>query len=393
MRIGFACDWKKNRSKTWSHSALSLFETLKAIPEIECLDVDISIPNYQVYLYGLLNMTVAGGRFRSKFRFSPAYTTRLRKNLLRKTRELAPLDAIIESNGSEVAGDVPCYLYQDASVDMLIRHYAEYNKPKPVFEMYTLDDLKRQREYQLRAYAACAKVFCMSNFLAQSLIKDTGLDLKKVHVVHVGVNVQPVKIATPPPGLGKGPLVLFVGRSFFIKRGDLVIEAFKLVRKNSFSTATLAIAGPPKWPMRGAIPEGVVFLGDASWDVLQRYYSFADVFCMPSYSEGFGIVFAEALCYGIPCIGRNTPVVSETIQHGVNGYLLESDSAEQLAYLMIRAIEDEGLRERVKASVSSYREYYSWNRVASDMIRIIKNDIMGNRDFRNATAISNVRTL
>lgn len=380
MRIGFACDWKKDRKKTWSHSALSLLEALKELREIECLDLDLSIPNYQVYIYGLLNAKISNGTLRSKFRFSPAYSARLQKNFLRKIGEFEPLDAIIEIHDPIVVEDIPCYLYQDASVDMLIRYYLEYGKPLPIFEMFSLDDLKRRREYQLNAYERCAGVFSMSRFLAEILVKDTGIDSKKVHVVHAGVHVKPVKVSTRPSDIGNGPTVLFVGRDFFRKGGDLVVEAFKLVRRNSFTTATLVIAGPKTWPLKGAIPEGVLFLGDASWTILQQYYFFADVFCMPSQSEGFGIVFAEALCYGIPCIGRNTPVISETIQHGINGYLVEDDNVENLAELIIRTLENEELQERVKTLAPSYQEYYSWNRVASDMIKIISNDIAENKN-------------
>jgi len=89
---------------------------------------------------------------------------------------------------------------------------------------------------------------------------------------------------------------------------------------------------------------------------------------------GYAIVFAEALCFGIPCIGRNIQGMSEIIKPGVNGYLLNSDSIDELAELIIKVIEDKNMKSGVEKMSKSYQDYYSWDRVASDMIKIIKKD-------------------
>lgn len=344
---------------------------------VECVDLDLSLPQYQVYLYALRNATIVNGTLKSKFRFSLAYARRLEKNFDRLLKTSGPLDAIIEIIDPVVTREIPCYFYQDVSVDMLIRYYREHGKPRPQFEMFSMDDLLRWRDRQRRMYEACAGVFCMSRSLAESLVTESGLPPSKVHLVHAGVHVQPQRVSEPPLDKQGQPMILFVGRDFFRKAGDLVVEAFQILRKGSFPRSKLVVAGPQKWPLRGPIPPGVIFLGDASWPILQQYYSFADLFCMPSRTEGFGIVFLEALCYGIPCIARKDPVLEETIQHGENGFLLEHDDPAELARLMKQALNDPSLRERLHARVLQYQQYYSWSRVAGDMIQVVQRDLAG----------------
>lgn len=155
----------------------------------------------------------------------------------------------------------------------------------------------------------------------------------------------------------------------------MVVEAFKFLRKDYSPNIKLVIAGPKSWPLREKIPEGIIFLGDASWEILRKYYMTADVFCMPSYFEGgYAIVFAESLSYGIPCIGRNIQAMPEIITPGVNGYLLNNEDEEELVILLVKVLEDDELKSRVEKMSRSYEDYYSWGRVASDMVRIIKTD-------------------
>ena len=47
-----------------------------------------------------------------------------------------------------------------------------------------------------------------------------------------------------------------------------------------------------------------------------------DVFCMPSYFEAYGLVFVEALTFGLPCIGRNCYEMPYFIEDGKTGLLL-----------------------------------------------------------------------
>lgn len=57
----------------------------------------------------------------------------------------------------------------------------------------------------------------------------------------------------------------------------------------------------------------------------------AHTLVVPSSYEGFGIVYLEGMCFGLPAIGTTAGAASEIITHGVDGFLIEPGNASQLA--------------------------------------------------------------
>lgn len=376
MNIGFGCIWLKNRKRTRSHTAYSLFKSLRELDDVNVYDLDVSLKGSALFFHKLSNMVVHQGKLKSKYNFSKRYLKSLEGNLLHEIQKNKNIDAIIETADIGAIKEIPFYLYQDLSIDVLIKYFQEYNHPAPGWEIFDLDDLYKRKEWQMRIYDQCAGIFTKSKWLADSLMGNTGISPEKVHVVDVGINVKPELIYHSFSEKRKqDKTIFFVGRDFFRKGGHLVVEAFKLLRKNYSKNVKLIIAGPKSWPLTGRIPEDVRYIGDASWKIIQQYFKASDVFCMPSYFEGgYPIVFAEALSFGIPCIGQNIQGMSEIIKPGVNGYLLNSDSIDELAKLIIKVIEDDKMKSSVESMSKSYQNYYSWCRVASDMVEVIKKD-------------------
>ena len=70
----------------------------------------------------------------------------------------------------------------------------------------------------------------------------------------------------------------------------------------------------------------------------------ADVFCMPSYREGFGIVVIEAGAAGIPSIGTRIYGVVDAIEDNVTGYIYAPGDAGELAEKMLKMIEKPSAR-------------------------------------------------
>lgn len=374
LNIGFACIWLKNRKRTRSHSAYLLFKSLCELDDVNVYDLDASLKGSALLFHKLSNMIVHQGKLKSKYNFSKRYLKSLKENLLHEIQRFKNIDAIIETADIGTIKEIPFYLYQDLSLDTLIKYFQEYNHSAPGWEIFDLDDLYKRKEWQMRIYDQCAGVFAESKWLADSLVEDTGISSEKVHVVDLGINAKlELTYHSTDEKSKQDKTIFFVGRDFFRKGGHLVVEAFKLLRKNYSKKYKLIIAGPKSWPLVGRIPEGVQFIGDVSREIIQKYFQTSDVFCMPTYFEGgYAIVFTEALCFGIPCIGRNIQGMLEIIKPGVNGYLLNNDSIDELAELIVKVIEDDKMKSEVGRMSKSYQDYYSWDRVASDMIKIIK---------------------
>jgi glycosyltransferase involved in cell wall biosynthesis len=104
-----------------------------------------------------------------------------------------------------------------------------------------------------------------------------------------------------------------------------------------------------------------------------KYMSAADVFCLPSYREGFGLVIIEAAAIGIPSIGSRIYGITDTIDDGITGFFFEPTASHDLMLKMSRFIQDPSLiksmGERARANAL---ERYSKEKVTSAMIDYYK---------------------
>jgi glycosyltransferase involved in cell wall biosynthesis len=256
----------------------------------------------------------------------------------------------------------PYLIYQDMSFDALLKLRGS---GADVFRVLTTSEMLRRRERQLNVYDKAAGVVAMSRWLADSLIKDTGLPPEKVHVVHPGL------VATnraPVPDRTQGPRrrLLFVGRHLIPKGGDLVLQAFERLRGEG---VTLTIAGPASI---GAVPDGVNFLGSLPVNDIAKLYDQHDLFVLPSRIEGFGIVFAEALSRGMPLVARNDFAMPEIVQAPRYGRLIDEDDPDLLAGVVLDALNDDELYRRCRDEAQLVANYYSWSRAADQTVAAVK---------------------
>jgi glycosyltransferase involved in cell wall biosynthesis len=107
---------------------------------------------------------------------------------------------------------------------------------------------------------------------------------------------------------------LFVGRIYPVKGLPMLIEAWGRVRPEGWR---LHIAGPDEAGHRAEVErivsrfglnEFVSFLGPLDGEAKSVAFADADLFVLPSHSESFGMVVAEALAHGVPVLTtRGTP--------------------------------------------------------------------------------------
>ncbi|MCL6508115.1 MAG: glycosyltransferase family 4 protein, partial [Bryobacteraceae bacterium] len=100
-------------------------------------------------------------------------------------------------------------------------------------------------------------------------------------------------------------------------------------------------------------------------DQLAREYQRADVFCLPSVQEGFGIVFLEAIAAGKPVIGARAAAVPEVLPHGL---LVEPDNALELARAIARLHADPRLRSELAAAGSQWVRRFDAPNVARQFL-------------------------
>ena len=181
-----------------------------------------------------------------------------------------------------------------------------------------------------------------------------------------GINVDSSLIDPQPKSHNK---ILFIGKDFKRKGGYITYEAFKLLREQG-EQVELYVIGPKQDPIDNP-KYGYHFVGQIPFNEEAKYYNMCDVFCMPSYFEAYGLVFIEALTFGLPCIGRNCYEMPYFIKEGETGLLLKHDNPQELASLMLRALHDESFSRNVLSNRDKYIHDYSWDTVAERIAKVI----------------------
>jgi glycosyltransferase involved in cell wall biosynthesis len=109
--------------------------------------------------------------------------------------------------------------------------------------------------------------------------------------------------------------------------------------------------------------------GPMNTDLLKHAYQSHDVLVLPSVNEAYGIVYLEAMSFGLPVIGTTAGGAKEIIKHGENGLLIPPGDYFQLMQYLSRLHLDRDLLNRLgKNALMTYQLHPTWN----DTCRIIR---------------------
>ena len=239
------------------------------------------------------------------------------------------------------------------------------------------------------------RIVAVSKATAGFLV-EAGTDPSKVEVVYNGVDAEAIRreaTADGPPLPPRPPeAIVFVHAAVIApyKAQHLGIEA--LARMPVEQNAHLWICGDVPLGGDRAYMDGlhrlvedrglsgrVHFLG---WrhDV-PRVMNAADVAILPSlyHSESFGMVLAEAMALGKPCIGSNRGGIPEVIEDGVTGIVCEPD-VESLAEAFSQMAESEDRREaRGRAGRERVEKLFGLGRQVEEIARMVRSATRGGR--------------
>lgn len=380
LRIGYAAQWNKNRAGTWSGSAWRLQEALRTEADV----VDLGVEFDPVTLLALRSMAVRyrAGQLVNPWPSAPAtnaYVTRTLRRRIRENSKDSHYHATITIDSIAHLPE-PFFVYYDSSWDLAI-------SAAPDADLFARQrgfsprGLARVRDFQVSVYQGATGVIVESRWMARCLVEQSGVSPSKIHVSPPGIVAGRDVSATPldPLPYRERPRrkLLFVGRmhapwDFLRKGGDLVVKALAILRSNYDPGITLTVAGMEEWPLPGGIPDGVDFRGIISPYEVERLLDSHDLFVMPSRMEPFGLVFAEAMARGMPCVARNACAMPEIITPGVSGYLIDNDDVQQLAKVIAEALDNDDLYTQTRARATRIAEYFSWERTARDVLNVVR---------------------
>jgi glycosyltransferase involved in cell wall biosynthesis len=107
----------------------------------------------------------------------------------------------------------------------------------------------------------------------------------------------------------------------------------------------------------------VQLLGRVSDERLAQAYRENDVFSLPSEGEGFGLVFAEAMAQGLPCVCVGAGAAPEVVTNEVTGLVARPRDVEDLASKLQRLATDSTLRARLSAAaLRRATDFYAYDK-------------------------------
>jgi glycosyltransferase involved in cell wall biosynthesis len=177
---------------------------------------------------------------------------------------------------------------------------------------------------------------------------------------------------TPAPGRFT---VLSVCRFYPRKRLDVLLgAAARLCGRVPGLEVRIVGRGPEEAGLRALARnfglDGVVtWLGDVSPETLAREYSRADVFCLPSVQEGFGIVFLEAMAAGKAIVAARAAAVPEVVPHAL---LAEPGSEESLAAALATVCQEPARRARIAEEGRAAVALFDAPRVARQFLDVLQ---------------------
>lgn len=202
-----------------------------------------------------------------------------------------------------------------------------------------------------------------------------GVPSARMRIVPEGIDRHRWRRIAAAPRASDGATILCVARQYPRKHIADLLRALPIVRRAAPQAHAIIVGDGPEHTalarlvadlglheavqLTGVIPDD---------DILASMYRRADVFCLPSVQEGFGIVFLEAMASGLPIVATRAAAIPEVIPDGQAGLLTPPGDVPALAEALITLLCDDKRRTTYGAFGQEYVQQYDWDRVAETFL-------------------------
>ena len=175
--------------------------------------------------------------------------------------------------------------------------------------------------------------------------------------------------------------VLFLGNVIYRKGLHTLLEAVKYLKPKvkvdviGSLNAELSYARSVQEKVKvSSLKSQIFFHGALDNEPLIEKLKQSHVLVVPSSYEGFGIVYLEGMCFGLPAIGTSAGAAGEIITHGENGYLIEPNDAETLAEHLRELERSRELLVRLSLNaLKRYKAQPKWEETARSIREFLAN--------------------
>lgn len=228
-------------------------------------------------------------------------------------------------------------------------------------------------------------IIAVSERTKQDLLRVTGADARKVHVIPEAACLPPAEVEAarlrePGGQIGRDvgrPYVLAVGSREPRKNLRRLVEAFRLAKQTRSLPHVLLLVGPPTaWgdaavasANPGWVEQDVYVTGyvERQSELIDLYRG-ASAFAFPSLYEGFGLPVLEAMLCGTPVVASGTTSIPEVA--GDAAVLVDPTSVTSIARGLEQVLTDTALRERLVEAGRRRAASFSWELTATRVLEL-----------------------
>jgi glycosyltransferase involved in cell wall biosynthesis len=163
--------------------------------------------------------------------------------------------------------------------------------------------------------------------------------------------------------------VLFLGQVILRKGIQYLIEAAMLLRNEAIHFDIVGSIGISDQAVSSA-PSNMTFHGPVSRDRTEGFYRSADLFVLPTLSDGFALTQLEAMAHGLPVIA--TPNCGEVVTDGVDGLIVLASDSNALAEAFQLLIQDPEKLRSMSAATGAKVEQFSLGRLGENLEEVEK---------------------
>jgi glycosyltransferase involved in cell wall biosynthesis len=227
---------------------------------------------------------------------------------------------------------------------------------------------------QWREEVDLADVMVVNSEWSRKLLCEAGVPEEKIRVVPLAYEAAAGKSRAPrnlPSTFSSGRLlrVLFLGQ-VNLRKG--VGQLFEAIEQLSHDPVEFRFTGPLSLAAPNSIRnnEKVAFVSSVPRHQTGKQYEWADLFILPTLSDGFAITQLEAQAAGVPIVASRR--CGEVVRHGDNGLLLDEVTPAAIVAAIRRCISEPDLVARLAAS-SKVDSRFSFRRVGEELRGLFPN--------------------
>lgn len=286
------------------------------------------------------------------------------------------------------------HIHTPHSIGSWKKRNMEKDFPNDVEKLEETYNFSRRIHHETILYRECDLLIATSPIQVDMFLDDYNVPRKKLYMIPPGYDDNrffPVSQASRDAIRERfdmsGKVVASIGRLSRNKGFDLLVEAFAVVAKRmpearlrlALGTETESTTEDPMLQeikdlvKKLKIEKQVTISGSLADEDMPDFYRAADVFCLPSRYEPFGMTAVEAMACGTPTVVTTHGGLYRTLDFGTQALYGDSFDAQDFGIMILKALKFSDIHERLAyQGAHKVRSLFTWTGIAQQLLGAVE---------------------